>query len=121
MSCIGTLAAAGEADEEAGPVDAKAIAADEVEVKVADEAEANEAEEVNESDDADEVENEADDAKDAGDDEADEANEVDKAGVSIDTPLLLPFSLTKYSAIFSEVKESFGVNNNQLLGFGAAA
>ena len=32
--------------------------------------------------------------------------------------LVLPFSLTKYSAIFSEVKESFEVNNNQLgLGF----
>ena len=58
-------------------------------------------------------------------DEADEvdvgeANEVDEAGVSIETPLLLPFSLTKYSAIFSEVKGSFGVNNNQLLGFEAA-
>ena len=32
--------------------------------------------------------------------------------------LVLPFSLTKYSAIFLEVKESFEVNNNQLgLGF----
>ncbi len=32
--------------------------------------------------------------------------------------LVLPFSLTKYSAIFSKVKESFEVNNNQLgLGF----
>jgi hypothetical protein len=29
-------------------------------------------------------------------------------------PLLLPFSLTKYPAIFGEVKGSFGVNNNQL-------
>ena len=46
--------------------------------------------------------------------------EVDEAGVSIEMPLLLPFSLTKYSAIFSEVKGSFGVNNNQLLGFEAA-
>ncbi len=46
--------------------------------------------------------------------------EVDEAGVSIDMPLLLPFSLTKYSAIFSEVKGSFEVNNNQILGFEAA-
>ena len=46
--------------------------------------------------------------------------EVGEAGVSIEMPLLLPFSLTKYSAIFSEVKGSFGVNNNQLLGFEAA-
>jgi hypothetical protein len=30
--------------------------------------------------------------------------------------LLLPFSLTKYSAIFLEVKGSFGVNNNQHFG-----
>jgi len=34
--------------------------------------------------------------------------------------LLLPFSLTKYSTIFSEVKGSFGVNHNQMLGFEAA-
>jgi hypothetical protein len=33
--------------------------------------------------------------------------EVDKAGVgvSIEMPQLLPFSLTKYSAVFSEVKK----------------
>jgi hypothetical protein len=67
-----------------------------------------------ESDETDEV----DEANEV--DEADEADEVDEAGVSIETPLLLPFSLTKYSAIFSEVKGSFGVNNNQLLGFEAA-
>jgi hypothetical protein len=48
--------------------------------------------------------------------------EVDNAGVSIEMPLLFPFSLTKYSAIFAEVKGSFfGVNNNQLLEFDAAA
>ena len=29
-------------------------------------------------------------------------------------PLLLPFSLTKYPAIFAEVKGSFGENNNQI-------
>ena len=47
-------------------------------------------------------------------DKADEADEVDKTGVSIEILLLLPFSLTKYSAIFTEVKGSFGINNNQL-------
>ena len=52
-------------------------------------------------------------------DESDVADEVDEAdksdeGVSIEMPLLLPFSLTKYSAIFTEVKGSFGINNNQL-------
>ena len=69
------------------------------------------------SDDADEVEeaNEADEA-----DEADDADEVNEAGLSIEMPLLLPFSLTKYSAIFLEVKGSFEVNNNQILGFEAA-
>ncbi len=69
-------------------------------------AEADDSVEAIESDEADEV--------DVG-----EADEVDEAGVSIVTPLLLPFSLTKYSAIFSEVKGSFGVNNNQLLEFEA--
>ena len=64
--------------------------------------------ESDESDVADEVD-EADMS-----DGADEADEVDEAGVSIEMPLLLPFSLTKYSAIFTEVKGSFGINNNQL-------
>jgi hypothetical protein len=43
-------------------------------------------------------------------------------GVSIKTPLLLPFSLTKYSTIFAEVKESFGIFGlgNQLSRFGNA-
>ena len=40
--------------------------------------------------------------------------EVNEAGVSIVLLLLLPFSLTKYSAIFAEVKESFEIYNNQL-------
>ncbi len=98
---------------------------------MADEAEADEDEEVDESDDADEVDeaNQTDEA-----DEADEADEVDETGVSIEMPLLevdeaglsiemplsFPFSLTKYSAIFAEVKGSFEVNNNQLLEFDAA-
>ena len=65
--------------------------------------------ESDESDVADEVD-EADKS-----DKADEADEVEEAGVvSIEMPLLLPFSFTKYSAIFTEVKGSFGINNNQL-------
>jgi hypothetical protein len=64
--------------------------------------------ESDESDVADEV-NEADKS-----DKADEADEVDETDVFIKMPLLLPFSFTKYSAIFTEVKGSFGINNNQL-------
>ena len=61
--------------------------------------------------------NEAIATEDAKLDEADEANEiVEAAGVSIELLLLLPFSLTKYSAIFAEVKESFEIYNNQLGG-----
>ena len=71
----------------------------------------------NDADDANEVDN-ANEANEA--DEADDANEVDEAGVSIEMPLLLPFSLIKYPATFAEVKGSFGVNNNQLLGFDVA-
>jgi hypothetical protein len=93
--------------------------------------EANDSDEAIESDESDDA-NEVDEANEA--DEADEADEVDETGVSIEMPLLevdeasvsiempllLPFSLTKYSAIFSEVKGSFEVNNNQILGFEAA-
>jgi hypothetical protein len=42
--------------------------------------------------------------------------EANNAGMSIETPLLLPFSLTKHSAIFAEVKGCFG-NINQLERF----
>jgi hypothetical protein len=42
--------------------------------------------------------------------------EANKAGVSVKMPLLLPFSLTKYTAIFVEVKGCFGINYNQLGG-----
>ncbi len=65
---------------------------------------------------------------------ADEVNEANKASVSIELPMLLPFlsicrslfdngvvivlympfSLMKYSAIFTEVKEDFEIINNQL-------
>ncbi len=44
------------------------------------------------------------------------ANKVGDAGVTIETPLLLPFSLTKHSAIFAEVMGCFG-NINQLERF----
>ncbi len=46
----------------------------------------------------------------------DKANEANDAGVFIKTPLLLPFSLTKHSAIFAEVKGCFG-NIKQLERF----
>ena len=109
--------------------DNEAIATEDAKLDEADEA--NEIVEAAEADNSDEVmkSDESDDA-----DEVDEADKVDKtgvsigmpllevneAGVSIEMPLLLPFSLTKYSAIFSEVKGSFEVNNNQILGFEAA-
>ena len=44
------------------------------------------------------------------------ADKVGDAGVTVETPLLLPFSLTKHSAIFAEVKGCFG-NINQLERF----
>jgi hypothetical protein len=37
--------------------------------------------------------------------------------VFVELLLLLPFSLTKYSVIFTEVKGCFGINNNQLGSF----
>ena len=110
--------------------DNEAIATEDAKLDEADEA--NEIVEAAEADDSDEVikSDESDDADEV--DEADKVDktgvsigmplllEVDEAGVSIEMPLLFPFSLTKYSAIFAEVKGSFGVNNNQLLGFEAA-
>ncbi len=44
------------------------------------------------------------------------ADKVGDAGMTIETPILLPFSLTKHSAIFAEVKGSFEIFNNQLGG-----
>ncbi len=44
------------------------------------------------------------------------ADKVGDYGVTVETPLLLPFSLTKHSAIFVEVKGCFG-NINQLERF----
>ncbi len=40
------------------------------------------------------------------------ADKVGDAGMTVEMPLLLPFSLTKHSAIFAEVKGCFG-NINQ--------
>ncbi len=44
------------------------------------------------------------------------ADKVGDAGVTVETPLLHPFSLTKHSAIFAEVSGCFG-NINQLERF----
>ncbi len=44
------------------------------------------------------------------------ADKVGDAGVTVETPLLLPFFLTKHSAIYAEVKGCFG-NINQLERF----
>jgi hypothetical protein len=44
------------------------------------------------------------------------ADKVGDAGVTIEMPFLLPFSLTKHSAIFAKVKGCFG-NINQLERF----
>ena len=58
-----------------------------------------------------------DEANDATADEADgTANDsimIDKVMLGLLT-LFVPFSLTKHSAIFAEVKGFFGINNNQL-------
>ena len=107
---------------EAVAEEAKAIVADEAKASAADEAEARmvdraEVAEINEA-------NEADLTDDAS--KVDKADKVankavaNDAGVSIKTPLLLPFSLANYSTIFVEVKGYFEINNNQLLGFEAA-
>ena len=85
--------------------------------------ESDDADEVKEADEANEVDkaNEVDVANKIDADEANDSNEVNKAksnevGVSVELPLLLPFSLTKYCAIFAEVKGSFERYNNQLGG-----
>ncbi len=122
---------AGEADaakvraddevDEAGIADAEANEAD---------AEANEANEADEAEAVDEAEvNEAIELPLDGDEanadnkihlvgKAEEVNKAksNKVGMSVEFPLLLPFSLTKYSAIFMEVKGCFGIFNNQLGG-----
>ncbi len=83
--------------------------ADKANARVAKEAELADIDESKESNYANEVK------------EANEANEVNIAesnevGVSSKLLLLPPFSLTKYSAIFAEVKGSFEIYNNQLGG-----
>ena len=115
------------ADKAIGTVDAKFDNLDKVN-QVNEIVEAAGADNSDKADDADEV-NEAialDKAVEAN--KADKSNEVNKAVAAneadeayeaIEMPMLLPFSLTKYPAIFAEVKGSFGVNNNQLLEFEA--
>ena len=115
----------------ADAIEAEASVSDEAEARVADEAEIDEADEadIDEADEAN-LTNDADVADNAiatvdarlGDlDEVDKANEIIKeAEIMINKvvlgllTLLLPFSLTKHSAIFTEVKGFFGINNNQL-------
>ncbi len=116
------------ADKAIATVDAKLDDLDEVD-KANEIPKAAEANNSDEADDSDEV-NEAialDKALEA--DKANEANEVnkavaadeaDKANEAIEMSMFLPFSLTKYPAIFAEAKGSFGVNNNQLLELEAA-
>ena len=111
-----------EADK-ADAIKAKASVADEAEARVADKAEIDKADKADLTDDAD-VADKAIATVDVrlGDlDEVNKANEIVKeAEIMIDEvvlgllTLLLPFSLTKHSAIFTEVKGFFGINNNQL-------
>ncbi len=105
-----------KADNANETIDAEEAEADkadavEAEASVTDEAEINEADEVDLTNDADVI-----DEVDA----ADDSIMIDKVVLGLLT-LFLPFSLTKHSAIFAEVKGFFGKNNNQLLGFDAAA
>ena len=72
---------------------------------------ANEAIDTNEAIDAEEAEaNEADEADEAS--VADEANSTGISGKADVTNLLLPFSLTKCSAFFSDDKVYFGIRFN---------
>ncbi len=90
--------------DKAGAVKAKASVTNEAEARVADEAKIDEADEANLTNDAD------------GIDEvgvADDPIMINKVVLGMLT-LFVPFSLTKYSAIFAEVKGFFGINNNQL-------
>ena len=107
---------------EAAAEEAEVIVADEAKASVADEAEARMVDkaEVAEIDEADEADLTDDASKVYEADKVANKAVANDAAVSIETPLLLPFSLTKYSAIFVEVKGHFEINNNQLLGFEAA-
>ena len=123
-----------EVDDANEAIDAKEAEADKAdatkaEASVSDEAKARVANEA-EIDKADEADIDADvankaiatvDARLGYLDEVNKANEIVKeAEIMINEvvlgllTLLLPFSLTKHSAIFTEVKGFFGINNNQL-------
>ena len=92
-----------EADK-ADTVEAKASVTNEAETRVADEAE------IDKTDEAD-LTNDADAIDEVG--AADDSIMIDKVMLGLLT-LFVPFSLTKHSAIFAEVKGFFGINNNQL-------
>ena len=107
-----------EADK-AEAYEANDAEADEADAKVDEADVANEATETDEAD----LAGEATDATEA--DWANKADAIDEVGAADDSimidkvvlgllTLFLPFSLTKHSAIFAEVKGFFGINNNQL-------
>ena len=77
---------------------------DEAKTRVADEAEIDKADEADLTDDADAI-------NEVG--AADDSIMIDKVMLGLLT-LFVPFSLTKHSAIFAEVKGFFGININQL-------
>ena len=97
---------ADDANEAIDADEAKADKADAVkaEASVTDEAEARVADEVDLTDDADAID-------EVG--TADDSIMIDKVVLGLLT-LFVPFSLTKHSAIFAEVKGFFGININQL-------
>jgi hypothetical protein len=101
-----------EADNANEAIDAKEAEADkadavEAEASVTDEAEARVADEADEAD----LTNDADAIDEVG--AADDSIMIDKVVLGLLT-LFVPFSLTKHSAIFAEVKGFFGININQL-------
>jgi hypothetical protein len=79
---------------------------------------AYEAHEANETVKANEVDktNEADKASKYCEARVTNRAEANKAIVFVKSPLLLPFSLTKYTAIFAEVTGSFGIHYNEFGG-----
>ena len=97
---------ADDANEAIDADEAKADKADAVkaEASVTDEAEVRVADEVVLTNDADVID-------EVG--TADDSIMIDKVVLGLLT-LFVPFSLTKHSAIFAEVKGFFGINNNQL-------
>ena len=114
--------------DKAAAVEAEASVTDEAKARVADEAEIDKTADfltddadvnLDEFDEADDIVKtaQADNSDEAIEsDEADDANKVNEAIALELLALFLPFSLTNNYAIFAEVKEFFGINNNQLGG-----